>query len=438
MKKRDFVTYALMAAMCLGLTGCTTAGDNFTEYFDQVSGKIDILTSSSSSDDDEDEDTTETAEATNPLDTPGDFTVDDDGNYSFSGVENADYYLIYMYDENTDSDSYTYMSSSIEEDGSGTYTGNLSDFTQYAYSDYRIEVLAYPSVTDDEHDTSEAATAEIHATGEVSDPEFTYIWSCFSDELTVTLSNTNSYSNTAYPTSITITLTNEADSSDVVTATLEDVSGMSSSLAISGVTLDATYDITADVEWDENYVTNSSTTAELGSIVVASTEITTCDDYSYSSSVYNYMAYPLMAYNFDVTEGGELGSWTSSSSGFSMPGAEETDPVSVIFTCTPVDAEDGDLYTYTWVAANSDGSALSSGNFGTFQEATGTLHIYEDGTFLMEADAYYMWTDTISSANQYHDASSIEGLWVDNGDGTITMAFDQTTETDLGYADAEQ
>lgn len=441
MKKRTNVFYALLVVMCLGLSACTTAGDNASEFFSQVGTKVSILMSSSSSDS-SDSDSTEAEEAdsdTTPLDAPGDFTVDEDGSYSFTGVEDADYYLLYMYDVNAESDTYTYLSSNIEEDGSGTYSGNLSDSISYAYGDYRVEAVAYPSVSDEEHGTSEASEAELYVSGEVTEPTFNFVWSCFTQELDVSLDNASDYSLTAYPTSITVTLTNEEDSGDVVTATLEDVSGESSTVAVTGVTLEATYDVSVDVAWDENFVTNASASSELGSVVVSETANAASDNYTYSTGIYSYMDYPLMAYDFDVTEGGELARYTIASSGGDMMfGGSQSTATEVIYTATPTDAADGDLYTFTWTAVNDDGSSLRSSDWGSLDEATGTLHIYEDGTFMMESDAAYIYTDQISSANQYHDASSVEGIWVDNGDGTITLAFDLTTEQDLGYEDAEQ
>ena len=439
MKKRTNVFYALLVVMCLGLSACTTAGDNTAEYFSQISSKLEILTSSSSS---SDSDSTADSDTT-PLDAPGDFTLDEDGSYSFTGVEDADYYLIYMYDENdTESDSYAYISTNIDEDGSGTYSGSLYDFNEsYAYSAYSVEVKAYPSSSDEEHGTSEAATAEFTVSGEVVDPEFSYIWSCFTDELTVNFENVSSYDSSAYPSSVTITLTNEDDSSDVVTTTVDEVTSETSTIVVSDVTLDATYDVSADATWDETYVTNASASVDLGSITLASDANAASEGYVYSSGIYSYMDYPLMAYNFNVTDGGELATYTytETSGGYDFMTGETTEEVTttmeVIYTATPTDTEDGDLYTFTWTAANSDGSDLSSSPMGDggLSVATGTLHIYEDGTFLMECDAALI---SEGFSNSYHDASSIEGSWVDNGDGTITMAFDVSTEQDLGYKDA--
>ena len=433
--KNNSKRFAVIPALLLSLTlaGCSTVGDNTEEYFSQIGKKVSILTSSSKSNSSSSsaEEEEEVDDGKTALDSPGDLTIGEDGSYSFTGVDNADYYLLYMYDANSDSDTYTYLSSNIEEDGSGTYTGYLTDSITYAYGDYRIEAVAFPAVSDDVYKKSAASEATLYVSGEVSDPEISFVWSCFTEELDVIIDNIDDYTYTAYPTLVEVTLTNEADASDVVTTTLENLSADADTVAVTGVTLEETYSVSVSVSWNDNYVTNASASAEPGSVTVSATANAASDNYEYNSGLFNYLDYPLMAYSFDVTEGGDMGSWKIVS-GTSWGATVSETAEYVNYTATPIDTEDGDLYTFSFAAANDNGEDLVTMTWGSVSEATGTLHIYEDGTFYIKGDCIFICTDQISSANQYHDANSIEGIWTDNGDGTINLAFDLSSEVDLG------
>lgn len=70
-----------------------------------------------------------TADAGNQLATPTDFTVDENGSYSFTGVEDAEYYLLYFCDPTAtgDDDSYIYTSGPINANSSNTYSGSCAD-----------------------------------------------------------------------------------------------------------------------------------------------------------------------------------------------------------------------------------------------------------------------------------------------------------------------
>lgn len=91
---RKTLTAVLAVAMAAGLTGCgSSLAANTNNYFTNVSsilhtlqtnGKQQAASSSTVSNDG------------SQLATPTDFTVDESGNYSFTGVENAKYYLLYF------------------------------------------------------------------------------------------------------------------------------------------------------------------------------------------------------------------------------------------------------------------------------------------------------------------------------------------------------
>ena len=112
MKKR-VLTGLLALTMVLSLTGCTTALDNLNTYVSLVGTQLSILFTGGLSGQETDKRT--------PLSTPGSFTCDAAGSYSFEGVDNADYYVIYLYKNG--SSSYDYVSESIT--GSGTITGSI-------------------------------------------------------------------------------------------------------------------------------------------------------------------------------------------------------------------------------------------------------------------------------------------------------------------------
>ena len=103
-----------------------------------------------------------------PLAAPQDFRVGADGSYSFTGSEGAEYYLLYFCapDATSDNDSFLYSSSPINEDGSGTYTGQCSDLFDYAYGEYLVKVFAFPDITSEDYSMSTAASASYTYSGE--------------------------------------------------------------------------------------------------------------------------------------------------------------------------------------------------------------------------------------------------------------------------------
>ncbi len=127
MRKRNLFGLVLMVcALCLACTACsTTLVENTETYFSTTSSILSTLFSSSSQTSTE----TGTSSVTTDsdaiqLDAPTNLTIDEEGNYSFTGVEDADYYLLYFcdLDATEDSDTFIYSSEPIQEDGSGTYS----------------------------------------------------------------------------------------------------------------------------------------------------------------------------------------------------------------------------------------------------------------------------------------------------------------------------
>ena len=145
MKKR-LLAAALAAGLCLTLAGCSTSlADNTGIYFSEMAEKFELLGNSSQIDASgtESETPTDTVDAgRTALAAPANWSVDESGNYTFDAVDGASYYIIYMYDTLSDSTSYAYMSPNVNDDGSSTYSGALSDLFDYCYGLYDAEVVA--------------------------------------------------------------------------------------------------------------------------------------------------------------------------------------------------------------------------------------------------------------------------------------------------------
>lgn len=411
MKKRMVVLPVMLAA--LALSGCsTTAGDNASTFMSVFGTQVNTLLGKSSGD-------AASTDTRKQLETPGNWTCNVSGEYSFDSVENADYYVIYLY-KNGNS-SYDYVSENIT--GSGTITGSIADLN-YAYGDYEVTCVAYPNYTSEEYRASAAASTTMKVDGEVVEPSLTFYWDCFAQELQVIWLNSDAYGTTAYPQSMDITIGDTTDTFAMDSST--------TAYTVADAAVGETYEVEAVVTFDSNYVSNNSFTLDLGSV--------TCDEqsnyapagYEYSSGLYSYADYPIAGEGFDLTAGGEIGRWKIKRNANAWMSVTSETAEYLIYTATPTDTADGDAYTYSVVAANDDGSDVYTGGFGTMADFTGTLHLYADNTFQLSLDAIYICTDQISNAEQWHNASTIDGRWYENGDGTIDLSYNLGSETDLG------
>ena len=157
---RKTLAAVLAVGMAASLTGCgSTVAANTNDYFTNVSSILHTLQSNGSQ---QNAASSSTADAGNQLATPTDFTVDENGSYSFTGVEDAEYYLLYFCDPTAtgDDDSYIYTSGPINANSSNTYSGNCADEFSYAFGSYLAKVYAFPDLTDKDHSMSKPATAE--------------------------------------------------------------------------------------------------------------------------------------------------------------------------------------------------------------------------------------------------------------------------------------
>ncbi len=464
--KSLLVTFVIL---CLALTGCSSSfSDNIASYKSQMAQKKTIWEESKNAPTREEAaamaaeaaakaatQTTEIDDGKTALAVPADWEVDSDGGYHFSPVDGAGYYIVYLYDARSDDNSFAYMSPNIEEDGTTSYTGRLSDLFDYCYGIYDAEVVAYPTVGTKGVKKSAPAKCTFSVTGEVDAPEIGYLWDCFAGTLGVELVNVEDYGASAYPTSVEVSFTNTDSSSDVITLAFENVSVADDVFYAStdAVTKDATYSITAKLSWDPEIVTNPTATLDLGTITTASNKNVMTDGYGYlNRNVYLSLDYPMVVTDFDPGEGGSAGTWFYyinafvTNKGVAIPstfrdmlnfqgekgamGAEYHDGEDIAFIVTPTETTVGSSHSYTLSVQGPRGviSLFDGFFYNDMPAATGSLELYPDGTFLMTIDP------PVDDGNSPFGprgvaAGSIRGLWVENGDGTLTLSYDHSSVT---------
>ena len=241
--------------------------------------------------------------------------MDEQGNYSFDAVENAQYYYVYIYDSES-SVSATAQSGKIPDDGSASYSGNINDFARLTYEDWSVRVTAYPDFDNSDLAASPEAKATYVRSGAVDpgEPGFYYMWTVVSGTLEIKLDGMN-YGSTAYPTDVILTLTNRDDPVDVITMDLGAVTSSSVTGETTEARPDAVYDITADFTWDENYVSNPAFTAAGGEAFTSSSDNLIDGDFYYSSAIFLKFDFPHVQMDFDPVKGGEAGVWKNQGGG---------------------------------------------------------------------------------------------------------------------------
>lgn len=434
MKSRKIAALSLAAVMCAGLTGCgTTAVTNTNQYFSQMStrfsnwgNKVDTTTAETSA---------AASEADDPLAlaTPTDFTIDENGNFSFTGVENADHYVITAYDNLSDNAEYLFISDAIPVNDSNSYSGALTDFFTFAYGDFRMEVTAYPALTDREHHQSKGTDCEYLVSGAVDEPKFAYMWDCFSGSFNVELTNIADYRYTACPDTVTFTLTDTSNSSNTCTFTLEGASVDNAVYTATTTDLkpDATYTLKAESQWNDRIVTNPTASTDLGTVNIRSDAKTASAGYTEMDSLGLYInsGYPECKEGFDLAKGGDAGTWYD----LEVPG-ELFSTIEVVafgtdnlnYTATPTTASTGAKYSYT-IEAKRGVEPIHTTWQGRADKQTGKLDLNSDGTLTLSIDYQLIGINPASKANQEIIGSSVQGTWVDNGDGTATLSYNLAT-----------
>ena len=388
MKKKLLMT-ALSVLLCLSLTACgTTLGENTGIFFKEVGEVIAVYTSSSSSSSSSST-TEDTGEA---LASVTDFTVTEDGDYSFTGNEEATYYIITICDVDAteDEDTYLYSSSRIEEDGSGTYTGNVFEMFTIPYGEYLVKCFAYPEIGDEDLTKSAAEVAELGVYGELADPQIEYFWDIFTQTLSLQLGNISDYTQTCLPDSIDITIAGADGSSQ--TLTIESPTEDNIEISTSDIT-EGTYTITA-VAYTTNECATNSQTAEVtaASDVEFGIDNVISDAYSYTNTGLGHgYSWPVGTKTFDPTTSSSLGAYSGTD--FFTEVAEST-----------LGTTDLSVYSFTFTMAVGFGE-------------TGWMELYSDGT----CAAYNDTSGPVS-------ASSVEGTWYWNEDGTtITINWNMSS-----------
>lgn len=399
MKARRHLPLTILAALLIFLcSGCasTSAGDNISTWYSEVGSVLSTWFSGSEQTGSSGETGTDSSAV--PLDTPGSFTLSEDGSYSFTGVADADYYLVYFCasDAAEDSAPFLFSSNSLEATGTGgeTYSGSIDDLVQYGYGEYLVKVFAFPNLNDSAHTMSAAAAAAYSASGIQDAPVIDYLWNTFDGTIDLQVSNIGDYLYQAYPDSVEITFTNTADPADAVVITLEGLSADNYSITSDALSRDTAYDITAVGYSSSAYVTNAvSDTTQVAQGVAFSGHNVISSNYYYTDGIArNSFSYPQYVDHFDLVNGGVFNCMNSS--------------ISFNFTATPTAASAGSSYTYSMVSDNIP-----------FAIKDGTLELYSDGT--CRFDQY--------SEMPPQGPSHIEGIWTENGDGTASISFDHST-----------
>lgn len=156
--KKKFLIGTLSILSVAVLASCTSVNENLGYFFTQAGTVIGGNNNNNN------------AKEKTQLATPGDFTVTDDGKYSFKGVENADAYLLYLCDKTSSEEgSYLYSGQIEKNEANSNYQGAVKDLFSYSYNSYTAKVVAYAKASSS-YSTSEAATADYLYKGALSTP----------------------------------------------------------------------------------------------------------------------------------------------------------------------------------------------------------------------------------------------------------------------------
>ena len=279
-KMRKALLVLATGATVLGLgvlcSACdTTAWTNLASYFDNLG---EILGSDDSSGSSGTTTTTKTQ-----LDAPSTFTVAEDGTYSFSAVENATAYNLYLY-SSADSENAAYSKTIEAEDGTETYTGSLTELFTLAYDAYTVELVAYASRTSSYSD-SDGVQVSYTVTGELSAPQIEYSWD--GETMTFQLANATDYASEVTPDSVVLTVTNDDDAS-VITLTFDaddiDTSSAYNYVETTELEIGCSYTVTAVAYSSSHYVTSSSSETSTLSVETLTEDEASSDGYSEQSS----------------------------------------------------------------------------------------------------------------------------------------------------------
>ena len=435
------VLVALALVACIATGFGSRVAEHSSTYFKQLTDVLETAVASAKVD--RNPAPKEPVVNENMLATPANLKVAADGTYSFDAVAGAQYYVVYVYESEKSMDA-TGQSDKIMEDGSATYSGNVSEFANLGFEEWNVRVIAYPDYASGDKQASHEASTSYIIKGEVNhgNPKVASMWNVTTNTLTVKLEGMD-YGRTAYPIDVKLTLTNTADANDVVTVDLGAVSASSATAATNAVKADAVYTVKADLVWDANYVTNPTFTVSGGQAETSSVKNLLNGEFNYSSHIFHTMDFPHVCVDFDPVKGGNAGVWnntaSSNSGGWGMPQQQTTTDTDndVYYEAIPKAAVDGAVYSYDVEITSPSGSITASPKLSPGSGSTdiiwGTLDCYPDGSFKMEIEYQYMKTDAMNSAVYYVPGVICDGSWVDNGNGTWTLSYDHENAYETDY-----
>lgn len=305
-----------------------------------------------------------------------------DGQYSFTGVENAAQYIIYLCEPGSQNDDDDYLYSGVvPSSGAGTYSGNLREDLPHAYGEYTAKLFAVA----EDYTMSESVAAEYSCGGEIPAPELAWSWDGHGI-LTLQVANSGEYEFTAVPDRISVTLTGPDGS------TAAEFGSDLGDITVEGLSA-GEYTIQAAASSGSAYVTNPTTDASELSLRLGEEEAAS-DNY-----VEPQQGGP---------GGGPMGGWDVEPAAVSF----EEGAASFSFqigeheffhtTANLADVPDeGSLYTYT----------LAAGDPNAPFECDMFLQIREDGT-----------AEVTTTAAGPINASHVYGTWT-LADGMISVAW---------------
>ena len=368
--RKHAATCAVSALLVLALTGCsTTVGTNYgiyARYMKQILGGSGTKTSAAA--------TSSSASTATEIDAPASFTVSGD-TYTFSGVENANQYLIYLCEKGSenDDDDFKY-SGAISADGSTEYTGSISELTGCAYGEYTAKVFAVA----EDYSMSKGVLADYSIRGALPAPQLAYSYDGHGI-LTLQLANSSDYDAAATPDSIKVT----------ISGPVEQEAAFDEGFADFDVEkLEAgDYTITAVASSSSEWVTAPESEASVLNVTLGTEEIAS-DNYTKPQGGGD--AWKVKPTALTITEG---------ESGFTFKiGAHDFLKTTATLADTPDEGAD-----YTYLLAKGDPNAPF--------ESDMRLQLMSDGTAELTVEA----AGPLSAAHKY-------GTWTNNG-GTIEVEW---------------
>ncbi len=440
-KSKKIIALAIVGCLCVPmLAGCSSRlGEQSKIYFDSIKTVIDNYIKYN----DAIKGGT-TTKRENALDTPQ--VSIENGKYSFNKVDNASYYVVSVYETSGSLDALG--SVTVQEDGSATYSGNMTDLkNEYSYQDWFLRVVAYPA-EGGTLEESDAGFATYTVKGEVAKVNVSsqYIWNVYGGSVALTL-NGFDYAKTAYPTNVKVTLTNTSTNA-MISVDTGKLTSSSTEVSVSLPISTADYSVSLDCQWDEKYVTNPALTMTAGTISVDGKKNVISDGLSYTCGIFNQFEFPFISEGFKPTDVPTDQSYSEVELedgvvfGTSTAGNNEcTFRAYPLWTEKGYTAKEGAIYSFDVRIKGSSSITASPKNSpgsGSSPILFGQLDFFSDGTFELEIEYQYFKTDQMNAGVYYCPDVICEGFYNVEADGTYTLSFDATNAYEGTYQPIEE